>query len=77
MTITHTFSLLLFFRKWAQRTDCVYLTISLADVTDEKIGLTADKLSFSGTSGDGRKCVGAAGCHGVATFGSLAFCLRP
>ena len=44
--------------KWAQRDDCVYLTIELPDVKDEKIGLTAEKLSFEGTSGDGRKWAG-------------------
>jgi hypothetical protein len=44
--------------KWAQRADCVYLTITLADVTGEKIGLTEDTLTFSGKSGDGRQWAG-------------------
>ena len=44
-------------RKWAQRADCIYLTIIVSDVKDEKIALSADKLSFSGTGGDGRTCV--------------------
>jgi len=37
--------------KWAQRTDTLYLTISLADVTDEKIDVTEKSLSFTGKSG--------------------------
>ena len=41
-------------RKWAQRADCIYLTIIVSDVKDEKIALSADKLSFSGTGGDGQ-----------------------
>lgn len=32
----------------------MYITISLADVTDHKIDLTADKLSFTGSS-NGKK----------------------
>lgn len=37
--------------KWAQRKDSLYLTISLADVTDHKIDLTEKKLTFNGMSG--------------------------
>jgi cytosolic prostaglandin-E synthase len=37
--------------KWAQRADSLYLTISLADVTNEKLELTETGLTFSGTSG--------------------------
>lgn len=36
--------------KWAQRADSLYLTISLADVTNEKLELTETGLNFSGTS---------------------------
>lgn len=32
---------------WAQRSDSVYMTIELADVSDSKIDLQADKLTFS------------------------------
>lgn len=37
--------------KWAQRKDSLYVTISLPDVTDQKIELTSTKLTFVGTSG--------------------------
>jgi hypothetical protein len=37
--------------KWAQRQEYVYLTISLADVKDEKIELTEKSLKFTGTCG--------------------------
>lgn len=37
--------------KWAQRKDSLYVTISLPDVTDQKIDLTSNKLTFVGTSG--------------------------
>jgi prostaglandin-E synthase len=37
--------------KWAQRADSIYLTISLADVTEPSIDLTSNKLTFSGKSG--------------------------
>eukprot|EP00605_Chrysophyceae_sp_TOSAG23-4_P001933 GSChrysophyteH1.ASY1.ANO1.2138.1 assembled CDS len=36
--------------KWAQRTDTLYLTISLADVTDESIDVTEKSFQFSGKS---------------------------
>ena len=36
--------------KWAQRKDSLYVTISLSDVKDHKIDLTADSLTFSGNS---------------------------
>lgn len=36
--------------KWAQRTDSVYLTISLPDVSNETINLTDRGLTFTGTS---------------------------
>ena len=36
--------------KWAQRPASLYITISLPDVKDEKIELTATALTFSGTS---------------------------
>ena len=36
--------------KWAQRTDSLYVTISLPDVKDEKLNLEEDKLTFSGKS---------------------------
>jgi cytosolic prostaglandin-E synthase len=36
--------------KWAQRTETLYLTINVADVTDEKIDVTETSLSFSGKS---------------------------
>jgi HSP20 family molecular chaperone IbpA len=32
--------------KWAQRTDSIYVTINLPDVTDEKIELTTNRLNF-------------------------------
>ena len=35
---------------WAQRSDSLYVTIKLADVTNETVTLTEDTLSFSGTS---------------------------
>ena len=38
--------------KWAQRKDSIYLTIALADVKNESIQLTANTLTFTGTSGD-------------------------
>ncbi len=37
--------------KWAQRKDSLYVTISLADVKDQKIDVTSKKLTFTGTSG--------------------------
>lgn len=37
--------------KWAQRSDSLYVTISLPDVKSESITLTDDKLVFTGTSG--------------------------
>jgi len=36
--------------KYAQRNDSIYVTIELADVSNEKIELTEEKLSFKGTS---------------------------
>lgn len=36
--------------KWAQRSDSIYVTICLPDVTEEKIDLDAEHLAF--------KCVG-------------------
>eukprot|EP01083_Nonionella_stella_P171222 584411_1 len=36
--------------KWAQRSDSLYITIALADVTDETIQLTDTELHFKGTS---------------------------
>jgi hypothetical protein len=32
--------------KWAQRSDSIYVTISLPDVTEEKVELGTDKLDF-------------------------------
>lgn len=32
--------------KWAQRSDSIYVTINLPDVTDEKIDLTNNSLKF-------------------------------
>lgn len=37
--------------KWAQRSDSLYVTIALQDVTDEKIALTDTSLIFVGKSG--------------------------
>eukprot|EP01083_Nonionella_stella_P302513 1043281_1 len=36
--------------KWAQRSDSLYITIALADVSDETIQLTDTELHFKGTS---------------------------
>merc|ERR1712161_175938 len=36
--------------KWAQRSDSLYITIALPDVTDETINLTDTELHFSGKS---------------------------
>eukprot|EP00590_Aulacoseira_subarctica_P002350 CAMPEP_0172422158 /NCGR_PEP_ID=MMETSP1064-20121228/8358_1 /TAXON_ID=202472 /ORGANISM="Aulacoseira subarctica , Strain CCAP 1002/5" /LENGTH=209 /DNA_ID=CAMNT_0013162905 /DNA_START=56 /DNA_END=685 /DNA_ORIENTATION=- len=36
--------------KWAQRSDSLYLTIALPDVTDETINLKDEELTFSGKS---------------------------
>ncbi|GMH60813.1 hypothetical protein TrRE_jg5333 [Triparma retinervis] len=38
--------------KWAQRSDAVFLTISVTDLKDEKITLSNDKLVFTAKSGD-------------------------
>ena len=38
--------------KWAQRSDSLYVTISLPDVKDETITLTDAKLVFTGKSND-------------------------
>jgi hypothetical protein len=32
--------------KWAQRKDSIFVTICLPDVTDEKVELTPEKLTF-------------------------------
>lgn len=32
--------------KWAQRSDSIYVTICLPDVTEEKIDLDAEHLNF-------------------------------
>ena len=37
------------FVKWAQRKDCIYLTIDVFDVLDENVQLDNSHLSFSGT----------------------------
>ena len=37
------------FVRWAQRKDCIYLTIEVFDVLDEKIQLDNNHLSFLGT----------------------------
>jgi len=37
--------------KWAQRSDSLYITIALADVSEETIQLTDTELHFKGTSG--------------------------
>jgi prostaglandin-E synthase len=37
--------------RWAQRKDIVYLSLDLADVKNEKVELTENKLSFSGRGG--------------------------
>jgi cytosolic prostaglandin-E synthase len=37
--------------KWAQRKDSLYVTIDLRDISEEKIDLTATKLTFSCKSG--------------------------
>ena len=44
--------------KYAQRKDSLFLTIDLKDVTEEKIELTADKLTFTGKAmgGDTYSC---------------------
>jgi hypothetical protein len=39
--------------RWAQRYDSLYITISLKDVEDHKISLSAEKLHFEGKS-DGK-----------------------
>ncbi len=39
-------------KKWAQRSDSLYITIALADVKDETINLTDEELHFKGTSED-------------------------
>lgn len=39
--------------KWAQRTDSIYVTINLPDVTDEKIDLTNNSLKFRYASSHG------------------------
>jgi hypothetical protein len=36
--------------KWAQTSDCLYLTILLTDVTNVNIKITDKKLLFTGTS---------------------------
>ena len=36
--------------KWAQRTDTLYLTLSLADVSDEKINVNEKSFEFTGKS---------------------------
>jgi hypothetical protein len=35
---------------WAQRNDCVYLTVNVSDVENPKIDLTPQSLTFSGVS---------------------------
>lgn len=35
---------------WAQRNDCIYLTIEVVDVTNESIKLEPGSIEFSGTS---------------------------
>lgn len=37
-------------QQWAQRSDSLYITIALPDVTDETINLTDTELHFKGTS---------------------------
>ena len=37
---------------WAQRKDCVYVTVDVPDCKDEEITVADDKLTFKGTSGD-------------------------
>ena len=37
--------------KWAQRKEALFVTISLPDVSDEKVALTSNTLSFAGKSG--------------------------
>ena len=36
--------------RWAQRKDKIYITLELRDLTDEKVDLTEEKISFKGTS---------------------------
>jgi cytosolic prostaglandin-E synthase len=38
--------------KWAQRADCVYVTVDIPDAKDEVITVADDKLTFKATSGD-------------------------
>jgi hypothetical protein len=37
--------------KWAQRKDRVFIEIPLMDLINERVDLSADKLGFSGESG--------------------------
>ena len=37
---------------WAQRKDCVYVTVDVPDCKDEEIVVADDKLTFKATSGD-------------------------
>ena len=37
---------------WAQRKDCVYVTVDVPDCKDEEITVADDKLTFKGTSKD-------------------------
>ncbi|RHY61630.1 hypothetical protein DYB26_005144 [Aphanomyces astaci] len=53
--------------KWAQRKDSLYLTVDLADVTDEKVELTNTTLKFTGTSNQTKYEVNLEFLHEVDT----------
>ena len=36
--------------KWAQRKDCVFVTVDIPDVTDEVVTVESEKLTFKGKS---------------------------
>ncbi|KAJ1911215.1 p23 chaperone protein wos2 [Tieghemiomyces parasiticus] len=37
---------------WAQRTDVIYLTINVSDITVKTLDIQADRIKFEGTQGD-------------------------
>jgi len=57
--------------KWAQRHDYVYLTISLADVKDEKIEMTSKSLTFTGTAANQKYTLD------LEFVSSVSLCLLP
>jgi prostaglandin-E synthase len=40
---------------WAQREDCLYVTINVSDLTDEKVTLNETALQFTATRSDGKQ----------------------